>query len=98
MRATRSGRVVSLACAIAAAALFGCAAREKGSAGKGARADDVVCTYEPVTGSHIAEARCLTRAQMEERSAASRASMERLIINANRPKPRQPAADPRQSP
>lgn len=88
-----------MACAAAAAAsALGCAGPERRSAagGDGATADDVVCTYEPVTGSHIAEARCLTRRQIEERRAATRASMERLIINANRPVRRQPAADPRQ--
>ena len=87
MRAGRCAVLVAAGAIAAAASVLGCA----GSRQKGAAGDEVVCTHEPVTGSHIVEARCFTRSQIEERRAQDRAAVERMIIQANRPGRSQPA-------
>ncbi len=84
MRPGRFGAVLVAAGAVAvAASVHGCAA----TAGKkkATSPDDVVCTYEPVTGSHIVESRCQTRRQIDERRAADRAAVERMLTRPNRP-------------
>ncbi len=92
MRPGRFAAVLVAAGAIAVAApVFGCVS----SGQKGAARDEVVCTHEPVTGSHIVEARCFTRSQIEERRAADRAAVERMIIQANRPVRQQAQGNPR---
>jgi len=100
MRPGRSGAVLAAVCAVAIAAFAsgcaasqqsfasGCAASQQSSTGttKGATAsDDMVCAAEPVTGSHIVETRCEKRSDIEERRAADRAAMDKMLINGNRP-------------
>jgi len=52
--------------------------------------DDIICTNEAQTGSHIAETRCQTRGEIEDRRKADRELLERAVINANRPVKQQP--------
>jgi hypothetical protein len=41
------------------------------------RADDIVCTYEQSTGSHIKKRTCMTRGQRAERAQRDREMLER---------------------
>lgn len=47
--------------------------------------DDVICIDEPQTGSHIAETRCYTRGEIDDRRKADHDLLEKAQINANRP-------------
>ena len=80
MRPGRFGAVLLGAIAVAAS-VPGCVS----SAGRRHAPDDVVCTNEAVTGSHLVETRCTSRREIEERRKADRAAIERMLINANRP-------------
>lgn len=52
--------------------------------------DDVICSNEAQTGSHIVETRCSTRGEIEDRRKADNEMIERAVINANRPAKRPP--------
>ena len=58
--------------------------------------DDIICTNEAQTGSHIVETRCLTRGEIEDRRKADNEMIERAVINANRPRRPQPGQTPSQ--
>jgi len=58
--------------------------------------DDVICTSEAQTGSHLVETRCLTRGEIEDRRKADNEMIERAIINAHRPARPEPGKTPSQ--
>jgi hypothetical protein len=91
MRPGRWGVVLAFVL-VSAAATSGCAPPcyqsgtcDQTTPDENAKGNDLVCTKEAMTGTHIKETRCYRRAEVDERREKDRAAMERLMINANRP-------------
>jgi hypothetical protein len=59
-----------VACVATAAGAVEVPVKKGAKAAAEARADDLVCTYERATGSHLKKRVCATRAQREARAAA----------------------------
>ncbi|HUS25048.1 MAG TPA: hypothetical protein VM369_08870 [Candidatus Binatia bacterium] len=73
---------MKLSQALALAALMGTACAVQAETAKpansGARPDDVVCTYEKTTGSHLGRRVCATRAAREQRAKENQEAMTAL--------------------
>jgi hypothetical protein len=61
-----------------AAAAAGPALAETKKAAPAERPDDIVCTYEQSTGSHIKKRTCMTRGQRAERAQRDREMLDRV--------------------
>jgi hypothetical protein len=84
MRPGQFGAVLAITGAVAVC-VGGCGPRSSNPG-----PDDLVCRNEAPIGSRIVERRCYRRREIEARRIKDRAFMERLIIEANRPR-RNPA-------